>query len=400
MKKIFTAILFLFPLGEILRLDFANGVSLKPLDIGVGIIVVLWAIFKMAKKEKIKQKRVYVPILLFAGSGALSLLINYSNLTINQFFISLTYLVRWVAYAGIFFVVSDFDKEFKERILKLLIVIGSLIVASGYLQYIFYPNLRNLFYLGWDEHMYRIFSVFLDPNFAGAFFVLFFLFLINLFLKRKSIPIALLSFVTLGAVFLTFSRSALIMLVVSSSLLFVLMNRKILIVFLLVIILSVLAISSRNFNIENINLFRVASSEARIETTRNAIKIIQDHPILGVGFNAYRYAQFRYGFRNEANPISHADASPDNSFLFIMATTGIVGFILYSFLWLRLLENASILAIASVAGVFIDSLFINGLFYPFIALWLWIILALSISPAPSSRSVKFKQKKYRPKRAG
>ena len=179
MKKIFTAILFLFPLGEILRLDFANGVSLKPLDIGVGIIVVLWAIFKMAKKEKIKQKRVYVPILLFAGSGALSLLINYSNLTINQFFISLTYLVRWVAYAGIFFVVSDFDKEFKERILKLLIVIGSLIVASGYLQYIFYPNLRNLFYLGWDEHMYRIFSVFLDPNFAGAFFVLFFLFLIN-----------------------------------------------------------------------------------------------------------------------------------------------------------------------------------------------------------------------------
>lgn len=379
MKKIFIAILFLFALGEIIRLDFGSGVFLKPADIGVGFIAVWWLISKLAKKEKIKPRYIYIPILFFAGSGVLSLLINYSSLTISQFFVSLMYLVRWVVYAGIFFVVYDFDKEFKKKISKLLIVVGSLIVGLGYLQYFFYPNLKNLFYLGWDEHAYRMFSVFLDPNFAGGFFVLFFLFLVSLFLKKKSILIGLLLGLTLGAVFLTFSRSALIMLIVSSSLLFILMNKKIWIVLLLGITLLMLILSSKYFNIENINLFRIVSSEARLETARNAILIIKNNPLIGVGFNSYRYAQLRYGLRNNsAKMISHADAGVDNSFLFVIATTGIVGFVLYLFLWLRILKFASILAFASITGVFVDSLFINSLFYSFIMFWLWVVIALSI----------------------
>jgi len=377
-NKLFIIILFLFAFGEIIRLDFGNGVFLKPLDIGVGIVVFLWLIFKFAKKEKIKQKNIYIPLLLFAGLGFLSLLINYSSLTIIQFFVSLMYLIRWVTYAGIFFVVLDFNKDYSRLISKLLIIVGSLIVVFGYLQYFLYSNLRNLYYLGWDEHMYRMFSVFLDPNFAGTFFVLFFLFLVNIFLKNKSVLIGLLSILTLGAVFLTFSRSALIMLIVSASVLFILLNKKILIVLLLVIILAVLAISSRYFNIENINLFRIVSSEARIETAKSAILIAEKSLLVGVGFNAYRYAQFRYGLRNEVNIASHADASPDNSFLFVIATTGIVGFILYLFLWFKMFRVVSALGIASILGVFINSMFINSLFYPFIMLWLWIILALSI----------------------
>jgi len=377
-KKLFIVILFLFTFGEIIRLDFGNGIFIKPLDIGVGLVVFLWLISKFMKRERIKQKYIYIPVLFFAGFGFFSLLINHSNLNINQFFISLMYLIRWVVYAGIFFVVLDFDKNYKKLTSKLLIIFGSAVVVLGYIQYFFYSNLRNLFYLGWDEHMYRMFSVFLDPNFAGAFFVLFFLFLADIFLKKKSLMIGLLAFLTLGAVFLTFSRSALIMLIVSSGALFVLQKKKIWILLLLLITFVTLAISSRYFNIENINLFRVVSSQARLETAKNAVSIISENSLIGVGFNSYRYAQFRHGFRNESNIISHADASPDNSFLFVLATTGIVGFILYLFLWFRLIKITSILASASVLGVFVSSMFINSLFYPFIMLWLWIILALSI----------------------
>lgn len=377
-KKLFIVILFLFTFGEIIRLDFGNGIFIKPLDIGVGLVVFLWLISKFMKRERIKQKYIYIPVLFFAGFGFFSLLINHSNLNINQFFISLMYLIRWVVYAGIFFVVLDFDKNYKKLTSKLLIIFGSAVVVLGYIQYFFYSNLRNLFYLGWDEHMYRMFSVFLDPNFAGAFFVLFFLFLADIFLKKKSLMIGLLAFLTLGAVFLTFSRSALIMLIVSSGALFVLQKKKIWILLLLLITFVTLAISSRYFNIENINLFRVVSSQARLETAKNAVSIISENSLIGVGFNSYRYAQFRHGFRNESNMISHADASPDNSFLFVLATTGIVGFILYLFLWFRLIKITSILASASVLGVFVSSMFINSLFYPFITLWLWIILALSI----------------------
>jgi O-antigen ligase len=232
--------------------------------------------------------------------------------------------------------------------------------------------------LGWDEHMNRMFSVFFDPNFAGAFFVLFFLFLMNMFLQKRSLTTGLLIILTLGAVFLTFSRSALLMLIVSSCILFTFLSRKKLIVWLLLLTIIVIGVSSSFFDIANINLFRVVSSEARLETARNAIKIIEDHPLFGIGFNSYRYAQFRYNFRSQINLTSHADSSPDNSLLLVLATTGIVGFILYLYFWFRLFKVVSILAIASVAGIFVDSMFINSLFYPLIMFWLWIILAFSI----------------------
>lgn len=376
-KKLFIVVLFLFLLGEVFRIDFGRGLVVKPLDIGVGVLVFLWLVTKFFKKQKIKQADILIPASMFAFIGLFSLTMNSFRLSINEFLISLSYLVRWIAYVGVFFVVNDFDKEFKKIILNLLIAVGSLIVGLGYVQYFFYSNLRNIIYLGWDEHMYRMFSVFLDPNFAGAFFVLFFLFLINIFLKKKNFLMGMLTILTLGAVFLTFSRSALIMLIASSSLLLILINKKVWIAVLVGITFLVLTMSSRYFNIENINLFRVVSSEARLETAKEAIKIIQNRPIFGVGFDAYRYAKFNYIQKSQnAETISHADAGTDNSFLFVLATTGLVGFIFYMFLWFRILKVGSALIVASAVGIFVDSLFINSLFYSFVMLWLWIIIAV------------------------
>lgn len=377
LKKLFIITLLLFPLGELIRINLGNSIVLKPLDIGTGLVVIVWLIFKLIKKEKIKQKYVIVPILLFATIGFFSLIINYFSLSLNQFLASLMYLVRWIEYVGIFFVVSEFDKSFKKKIINSILSVGLIVVIVGYIQYFFYPSLKSLFYLGWDEHMHRMFSVFFDPNFAGAFFVLLFLFLSNLFFNKKNKLIGLLSILTLGAIFLTFSRSALIMLITSSAVMFTLMNKKIWIVLLFIITFLVLVISSKYFNIENINLFRVVSTEARLETAKNAITIIKDHPIFGVGFNSYRYIQIRYGFRNKNAELSHADAGVDNSILFVLATTGGVGLILYLLIWFRILKiQFSPLAVASVFGIFIDSMFINSLFYPSLMFWLWVVLGL------------------------
>ena len=178
LKKLFIFSLFLFPLGELIRINLGNGFVVKPLDITVGILVFLWLGIKIIKKQRIVQTNILLPIALFAASGLFSLIASNLHLSLSEFFISFSYLLRWVVYSGIFFVVNDFDKEFKNKISNLLIIIGSLIVGLGYIQYFFYPSLKGLFYLGWDEHMYRMFSVFFDPNFAGAFFVLYFLFFV------------------------------------------------------------------------------------------------------------------------------------------------------------------------------------------------------------------------------
>lgn len=380
LKIVFILLLFIFPLGEIFRIDFGNGIVVKPMDIGVSLLIVLWLLFKLKKRQVVKQKFILFPMLIFAAIGGFSLLINFSYLSLNQFFSSSMYLIRWIFYAGIFFVVSDFDLDFKKRIVKILIIVGSLIVGLGYLQYFFYSDAKHLIYLGWDEHMYRMFSTFLDPNFAGTFFVLFFLFISDIFFKKKSTMLGLILIFTLGAIFLTFSRTALIMLIASSSLLFIRMNKKILFVLILGITILVLLMSSRYFNVENINLFRTFSASARLETSSNALKIIKDYPFFGVGFNTYRYVQLRYGFRNDRSLIaSHADSGVDNSLLFVLATTGLVGFFSYLFLWFKILKRYWLMPVLAscVLGLLLSSLFINSLFYTPIMFWMWVMLGVT-----------------------
>lgn len=380
-------IAILFLLGEIFRINLSSGVSIRLLDLGVGILVAFWLLLHLLRGKKIKSQLVLLPVLIFSGIGAISLLINSQFLTTKEFITSALYLARWVSYAGLYFVVKGFDVKFKNSIVKSMLIGGGVVVFAGYLQYFFYSNLRNLYYLGWDEHMHRLFSSFLDPNFAGAFLVLYSLFLLGLMFKKierdsknKLIMLGSVLILTTVAAFLTYSRSALLMLFFSLLAFLIIKKMKKWILLVILLFLMFFVVGYQNFYIENLNLLRIASSEARIESAQNAIAIIAKNPILGVGFNAYRYAQIRYGFRGGAGAeVSHADAGTDNSFLFVLATTGIVGFIAYIWLWFRILRKnaASALILASIVGVFVNSLFINSLFYPFIMLWLWILIAVT-----------------------
>ncbi len=107
-----------------------------------------------------------------------------------------------------------------------------------------------------------------------------------------------------------------------------------------------------------------------------------------MGFNAYRYAQVDFGFRKAFPQIpSHADSGTDNSYLFVLATTGVVGFICYIFylysiiheVWIHKNRKGREVVIASFLTVAIGTLFINLLFYPAILLWLMILLSLTQS---------------------
>lgn len=398
-------ILFIFPFGELIRINVGNNIILKPLDGIVAVTFFYWVVFSFITKRHemlsffegfkkspfANEKRsIFFFLILFPIIGFISLVSNLTWLHPTEFLVSFLYLLRWIAYVFLAMGLLSLQPKYKKFITTVMLVDGALIVLFGYLQYAFYSDLKNLYYLGWDEHMYRMFSVFLDPNFAGAFFVLYFIFVLGRLLpsisakqKKQVIIYSLVLIATLGAIFLTYSRSALLMFIVSFSTFFILINRKKFIFVALGIIVFFIVSISPFFYIENTNLFRTASSEARLQTAGNAIKLIQDHPILGVGFNAYRYAQIKYGFR-DANPkyMSHADAGADNSFLFVFATTGIVGLIFYLGIWFSILKKAfrdkkniaSVVVISSIAGLFVNALFINSLFYAPLLLWMVLII--------------------------
>lgn len=404
-------LLVLLPFGELLRFSVGNNIIIKPQDILVGIIGVIWVIFysriftKPFTLKFLKEKQITMPLLAFGSIGLLSLLLNSSWLTPNEFVTSFLYWVRWVFYSLLFFVILSVNEKIKQKITFLLIVSGICILIAGFVQYFFFSSLKSLYYLGWDDHMYRMFSVFLDPNFTGAFFVLYFLFiggklyqLLQRFsykqlrknkteLKQGVFMSSILIF-TFIAICLTFSRSALLMLLVGLGTFLILINKKKLIVMMLFVLVFFALIASPHFYVENINLFREASGKARLENYATAVKIIQEQPLTGIGFNSYRYAKESYGIPSGWTHVpSHADAGVDNSFLFVLVTTGIPGLLIYLWLWAVVLRRAfylyrqksnimALIVFSSSLALFTSALFINSLFFPAFMLWIFILIGL------------------------
>lgn len=370
---------FLMPVSEIFRIPLTSDLVVNPLDFVVGMLATVYFILLIVHKRRVPEKKIFISIFAFPLFGIASLLINSFWLNSSQFSVAFLYGLRLFSYTTLYFVALQLSNQAKRRVVISFFLVGFLILLFGYLQYFLYSNLLNLLYLGWDIHMYRMFSFFLDPNFAGAFFVVYVFFLstclVNALKQKKRNRIAFLTIIlcfTLFAVFLTYSRSAILMFIVSSSVFLFFVKKKKFLFALFGLIGIVFIISSSKFSIENTNLLRTHSNEARLETTRNALAIFSDHPLLGIGFNSYRYAQVKYRFRHANTPLpSHADAGVDNSFLFVLATTGIIGFLFYLWQWKTLLiqkgKVGSIVALSISIGFFVDALFINSLFFaPFL----------------------------------
>ncbi len=381
--KLLLPILFIsFTFSELLRVQLPGAVSLGVIDLIVLAIVISWLIF--VKKGKYKLK---VPILLFIGAALLSQIVNFNNFELEQIKIGFLYLIRWVLYASLYFVFVDIGRKNLKNIKNFMILSGVFILVFGFIQYKFYPSLKNLYYLGWDDHLYRLFSTFLDPNFAGVFIVLFSIFIFfqkfqNNYLKGSLLAISFIALV------LTYSRGAILMLLVSTFT-YSLINKNYKLIGGLVGILVLITVAlSPNFNTVNTDLFRMPSLTQRIENTRQTLFVYRENPVFGVGFNNFRYARDRYIQKDWVDYPSHAGAGSDNSFALILATAGIPGFLTYLFLLYKVfklgLNNlkktpyAWILVI-SLAGLIANSFLLNSLFYSFIMIWMWIVIGLTES---------------------
>ncbi len=425
--------LVLFPLGELARIDLPNNIAVTGIDIGVVAIFGVWIISFMVRvrhsglsrifksvilgslrcrfglssrsNDQDDGKKLLKPISIFLGTCLLSLMVNIPHLKQNELFVAFLYLLRFAAYTSLYFVVRRVPSYIKKKLVFFMLLAGSFILMGGYIQFFFYPSLRNLYYLGWDVHLYRMFSSFLDPNFLGAFLVLFLLFLFAFTFSKnikKSKFLYILSLIliigTCVGIVLTYSRSAYIMCIVGIVTFFILQKPSKKIVYATIGLFIIAIVSYFGFTkySEGTNLFRTTSSNARVATSQDALIIFQKNPILGVGFNAYRYVHPTHPLTclpagrslskgGEKPVIDHGGAGTDNSFLFVLATTGIIGFVAYIFLlwkictvgkqYLGTTAFAPVI-ISSIIALSIDSFFINSLFYPLIMMWMWVLIGL------------------------
>ena len=374
-------LVILFPLGLLLRIKLSTNVFVNPSDIVVLFLTFLiW--FIDYKEKKIFKDRFYFFQFLFLISGVVSLIINTLFHPEINIFISILYALRYACYLSLTKVGVYFGKS--KKILPILYTSALSFVIFGYIQFFLYNDMRKLFYLGWDEHLYRLFSTLFDPNFAGmSLVIIFFLFLPKAVSKsfKRGYPFIIINFFTIVAIFITYSRTALIALFVGLVVLGIL-NHKIKHLLILILASMILLLTVSDTSIEGLNPFRTVSTRERVRSITEVTKIISSQPLEGAGFNAFRYAQVRYGFRTSVGvALSNSDAGTDNSFLFVEATTGIAGFLFYSlsyfFLIKTLMEEhkkSNMYIVSMIFSALAGSMFLNVLFYtPFLILFFLLI---------------------------
>ncbi len=348
-NNIFQAILIgifvIFPFGQLFKIGINSEIRISLFD----LLIALFAIVNFTKFKGFTKKEP-----LIASWAFLFIIIAFVSILVNDS--STFYLIRlslyFLFYRGLYkFIYIDKLKKIK-LIDKGLLWSGFMVGLFGLIQYLLYPDLRNLIYLGWDPHYYRLFSTFFDPNFSGMILVLTifqFIFLLQQYQNRFIFYLCFL--ITVMALFLTRSRSAFLSLIAGIIILLALgkISKK-LILFISCIFAFFILLPKPAVDV--FDLFRVVTSKARIENWNKSIEIFIQKPVLGFGFGQLRFS--------------------DSSFLYVLINTGLVGILSYLFIWKEIImfgirQNKNILVIATV--LFIGSWFNNILFYPWILFW-------------------------------
>lgn len=380
------------PLGQFGRIPAVpENVNLSISEILIAVIFFVWLGFGFGVRKRFRPSILLGFILFFVAIAFITLLNGYRWLNLKEWIISGLYLMRFVLYASLFVVVYDIIRENKRpyilvrNITNLLILSGVLLSLLGFLQLIIFPDFSQLDpSLGWDPHHNRLLSTFFDPNFLAAYLVLTLTLIITLFLYAAyPMPkfLLILNFLTVFvALVLTFSRSGYLMFAVTAAVIGVLKSRKLIVLALILSLTAYLLVPRVQTRIAG-GVDPDDSARFRFESWKRTLVIIKDYPLTGVGFNAYRYAQARYGFFSFEEPLGgHSGAGSDSSLLFVFVTTGIFGLLSYLLLLLKIswesfknLNAWSLAMLAGLLGLLVESNFINSLFYPWIMIWFWVV---------------------------
>lgn len=367
----------LFPLGQLARLSFSfQQVSVYPYELCMAVSLLFMMLkyrLSVFNKTTLSKK-----LLFFFISLTVSFIVTAGSYSLYDNTVGILYLIRLIFYFIHFLYLSEHIlavKQMRRTISREMIFLVIVILISSLLQYIFYPNLRNLLYEGWDPHLYRVFSFFFEPYLAGGALGLSILYLAShwkavhrMFYVKWSVIIIM--FVLL---MLTFSRTVYLAILVTSVVYFLRRGKPLYIAFLfcLFIILAILIPKPVGVGVQ---LFRTFSIETRLNNAKEGISLWLRQPFLGVGYNRIRYKKAELGLALEYGS-SHAAANYHSSFVTMLASGGIVGLALFLIVLLSLAE------VSGTAGYYILFLSIislgdNALLHPFMLYLLLRLIAL------------------------
>lgn len=337
--------------GQLLRFEYF-GLPIYLHDILVICILSLHGLTR-DWRSVLKRTDLYgtLGLKLFLAGLTLGWLYVLAQHSIADLLLSSLYTLRLLAYLALYFLL----KRSKLNIPRLIFLFSGLVtLVIGLAQYILLPDMRIFQYLGWDDHLNRLTLPHFDPTFTAAM----------LALTLLSVPTlsSLLSPLILLTILLTYSRSVWLSLIITGVI--SLKHNKIILVSSILLLASIFALP-RRFG-EGTNLLRTYSLASRLESDLAYIQKYQWDLLIGRGFNTLILDSPPSDLPNHAS-------SPNNSYLFLLTTTGLLGLVGWG-MFMRSLFQASTHK-PLLVFFFIASTFNNVMFYPFSLLWIFLIEA-------------------------
>lgn len=371
----FWVVIALLPLGQLTRLQLTPIVAISLLDLASLSLFGLCILHRLMQRSRLPLPPFFFWIVSFIGISLLSLLINQPMFGWPGTIKSGLYLARWLNHALLFPVVFYlYQVKLLTRNLKSILLWVTLTIAGlGIAQYVFLPDTRFLAQFGWDDHLNRLISTMLDPGFTSLFFVFGLILLSTDKTKSQAWQVALL----LISLALTYARSGFLVFILISLLSLWLVKSKAAVAKQLTIFFCLLVLLPRTAG-EGVKLERTASIESRAESAQSGWEIFTRKPILGYGFNSYAQV-FKAGSISIVP--DHANA-PDNSYLLLLTTTGIIGTAVFLYWQLRLLRwsfRSSPTILLTTLAIILHSFTNNTLFHPFIEVYFWILLGSQLA---------------------
>lgn len=399
---------FSFIAGQLIRLDIF-GVQFPLLDAAVLLFVVYHVLTKRFSWKKYVQQKW---LLVFIGVLIVSNIFNSFRYSLMENIAGNLYLLRFIVYSLIIGIKMGGQARWPVPTERIINGMGLLIALIGIFQFVFLPDLRFLQYQNWDDHLNRLTFPYLDPSFTGAILLVFVI--INWcgqtrrsvspkFQRGESVPAMIVSFVEMTAILLTFSRATwmaggvVLMIYYVGRLkrvgLYVWKISGLLVGFAALFVFIVGAglrparpshwlgtprgsgdpPLRKNGTSYGNEIFRTETLVSRLTGINKAIAIWKKNPIFGVGFNNYKTYQLKnmYGIKNGIK--NRGEASVENSYVFVLATSGILGLTVFLRWMFGLLCEQSGVKRYVFASVLIGSIFNNLFFYPFILLLIFLI---------------------------
>lgn len=391
-------------LGEVGRISLPFlGQELLILDLLVLFSFFLYLFSAWWQRKNMVLGKLFIPFFLFITAAFLSLLLQIHHFENTELFVAFSYLVRFVAYFGLYMIARNETIKPYRLFLFLLIIVLAL-SALGFVQFVFYPDFRSMETFGWDPHIGRLLSTWFDPNFLGGFLVFVLILIVNILFdtqqkKKEKLFLGLTAFILFIALVLTFSRSAYLMFFVGL-VLTGLRAPRVLIIVILFFIVSIFLVPRAQERVQEMvgSMFAFTTNsydyeldetaKLRVASWEESLSLFYDHPLLGIGYDTMRYEKLNRG--DITDPTIHSGSGADSSFLTILITTGLIGFLFYLWMIVEMfripwkiwkqkgsspfIKNFSWGFMVALSALLAHSFFVNSLLLPFFLVPLFIIV--------------------------